>query len=235
MAIIFSYGVAGINTKEIDWRIATLLLILPGFGIVLAASRTATIMCLPGVFYIIIKTADQNPLIILPGILTAVVSFFSVNYITGGRTYKRLGELIYIFTGDFQEVSSLQVRFANWQESFRIWLDYAPFGTLVSHGYVLDIIPDSLYVSTLLQSGVIGVVVLLFLYFSLIISGISEMIRQDSNFSGVLVLTVTTAVLIGNITTYAGTYPPSSTAFWIMVGIVFATYGDDWVKFASRR
>ncbi|WP_217900447.1 O-antigen ligase, partial [Halorubrum sp. Ea1] len=218
MAMIFIYAAVGLYNSEISIRLVVPLLMLSFLGIIMAISRTAMIMILPGIAVLVWYSAQQDGrLVVLGG--TASAGFLIINQITGGGTLKRFAQMKNLITGNPSEISALDTRFELWQSGIVVFREFAPFGTLVSHSYVIDLVTDSLYISKLIQAGFVGVGTTLFLFGSIIACGFAETIEKGSLFSGLLIMTVTIGFAIGGITMNITGFVPAIIVFWITIGI----------------
>jgi hypothetical protein len=154
-----------------------------------------------------------------------------VNSVTSGGTVSRFGELIYLLTGNIGEISSLQVRFKNWQLAIDLFEEYIPFGTLVSHSYVKEITTDNMYFSWLLQGGIVGIVSLVFIYTSTLICSVSEYSREQTQSISLLTTLFVLSVGIGSLTTDLLGYTPIIVVFWVVLGLAFGTFESGRIEF----
>lgn len=179
-------------------------------------------MILPGLTVLMWKAIRKNPRFVpLSGIL--LVGFITINKITGGGTLSRFSEMKHLFTGDLGEISALAARLQNWQTVIAVYEEVAPFGTLVSHSYIVDLAVDNTYLTALLQSGLIGVGTILLLYIALITCGVSESTRKGLTFGSCLVILVTISFAIGGLTMSILGFIPTVITFWVAIGIAIGT------------
>ena len=222
MAMLFMYGIAGLYNKAISVKVVISLLTLSFLGIIIAISRTAIIMILPGIGVLAWYSVQQDTRLVMTG-AALTVGFSVINRITGGGTLDRFAEMKNLLTGDLSEISALDARFELWQSGIVAFEEFTPFGTLVSHSYVIDLTIDNVYISTYLQSGFIGIGILLFLCVSLIICGFAEVMEKGHLFSGIIMVLITIAFVIGGITMSITGFIPAVVVFWITIGITVGT------------
>ncbi|MFC7041693.1 O-antigen ligase family protein [Halonotius sp. GCM10025705] len=211
MAVCSLCFIPQIGKNNGSWPLIALILGI--FGVLLSGSRTAlVILIIPASFYILnlfLQSEGFNSKQIL--YLTSGI-FISIGVLVP-FVGDRFVELLLLFTGDFNEISTLEVRFMNWENQINSYRQNGP--TMV----FTDITTDSYYLSIIRQSGIFGLISVLVMYVYILREGIRS-VSVSRIYSEVLILVVL-AILLANITMTAMASIDIQVIFWSHVGFLF--------------
>ena len=229
-SVVVFTGLA-IYYKDIRYKIYYLFVTLAA-GYVLLLSGTRGALIVPAVGFFVIAMLSKNIRVFISTFIVLIFATFFLGFTTIGNSYKIIRRARTVF--DKNDASYL-VRVEN-QKIFKEALKDKPFGIGLGHktqenGYLANVATDSWYVLLFVETGIIGVVINVFIYVIILGYGMwlifFKIKNKDlSNIIGVIISGVLgiMATSLGN--EVLGQFPTGMLTYMSLAIIIMSPYYD---------
>lgn len=220
MGLIFIFGAVGKKIECIPAQVSNTMILLSILGILLGVQRSALVMIIPAVIFLLVYYYGFNPLRMAQISSIFIILLLGMDSILSGTLLGRFTDLQYIFRGNPSNISAFEDRLQAWEQAIQIFSqEFWPIGSLVTHRFFFDFGTDSRYINVFLQFGYVGLFIFITVFITIIVSGTKDFVENKSTPASLLAVFSAFGVAIASFVTSPLGAPPSAILFWVTIGI----------------